>query len=115
MAYPIGISSWSDGKPPQAVRQASGRPSPAASVGGEDEITRLPVSPLLLTAEQAASALSICRTKVYELLRTGQLESVLIGSSRRIPVAALDEYVERLRRSSDFHAQMRRQADRSAS
>jgi len=23
MAYPIGISPWSDGKPPQAVRQAS--------------------------------------------------------------------------------------------
>ena len=115
MAHPIRMSPWSEGKPPQAVRQAFGRPSPAAPVGGEDEITRLPVSPLLLTAEQAASVLSICRTKVYELLRTGQLESVLIGSSRRIPVAALDEYVERLRRSSDFHAQMRRQADRSAS
>ena len=26
MAYPIGISSWSDGKPPQAVRQASHQP-----------------------------------------------------------------------------------------
>jgi len=115
MAYPIRISPWSDGKPPQTVRQASGGPSPAAPADGEDEITRLPVRPLLLTAEQAASALSICRTKVYELLRTGQLESVQIGSSRRIPVAALDEYVERLRRSSDFHAQMRRQANRSAS
>jgi excisionase family DNA binding protein len=115
MAYPIRISPWSDGKPPQAVRQASGRPSPAASGGGADEITRLPVSPLLLTAEQAASALSICRTKVYELLRTGQLESVQIGSSRRIPVAALDDYVERLRRSSEFHAQKLWDADRSAS
>ena len=34
MAYPIRISPWSDGKPPQAVRQASGRPSPAVSGEG---------------------------------------------------------------------------------
>ncbi len=54
-------------------------------------------SQLLLTLEQAATALAICRTKLYELLRTEQLESVHIGSSRRIPAAALGEYVERLR------------------
>ena len=53
--------------------------------------------PLLLTAEQAAESLAICRTKVYELLRNGELESVQIGASRRIPSAALSEYVERLR------------------
>ncbi len=52
---------------------------------------------LLLTAEQVAASLAVCRTKVYELLRNGELESVRIGSSRRIPVAALDEYVEGLR------------------
>jgi excisionase family DNA binding protein len=53
--------------------------------------------PLLLTPEQAATCLAICRTKVYELLRQGELESVRIGSSRRIPTAALAEYVQRLR------------------
>jgi excisionase family DNA binding protein len=53
--------------------------------------------PLLLTAEQAATALAICRTKVYELLRNGELESVQIGASRRIPTAALEDYVQRLR------------------
>jgi excisionase family DNA binding protein len=52
---------------------------------------------LLLTPEQAALSLAICRTKVYELIATGQLDSVRIGSSRRIPVAALEEFVERLR------------------
>jgi excisionase family DNA binding protein len=35
---------------------------------------------------------------VYELLRAGVIESVRIGASRRIPVAAIEEYVERLRR-----------------
>jgi excisionase family DNA binding protein len=52
---------------------------------------------LLVTPEQAAITLSICRTKVYQLLREGELESVQIGTSRRIPRAALSEYVERLR------------------
>jgi excisionase family DNA binding protein len=56
-----------------------------------------PTSQLLLTAEQAAATLAICRTKVYDLLRKGELESVRIGTSRRIPYAALTEYVQRLR------------------
>jgi excisionase family DNA binding protein len=54
-------------------------------------------APLLVTPEQAASRLAICRTKVYEHLRGGELESVRIGTSRRIPAAALTEYVLRLR------------------
>jgi excisionase family DNA binding protein len=49
-----------------------------------------------MLATQAGIALSICRTKVYELLRTGELESVQIGTSRRIPCDASSEYVERL-------------------
>jgi excisionase family DNA binding protein len=57
-----------------------------------------PFGQLLLTAEQAATSLAICRTRVYELLRSGQLESIRIGTSRRIPGAALAEYVERLRK-----------------
>jgi excisionase family DNA binding protein len=56
--------------------------------------------PLLLTPEQAASSLAICRTKVYELIRAGELESVRIGFSRRIPAAALTDYVQRLREGS---------------
>jgi excisionase family DNA binding protein len=46
--------------------------------------------PLLLTPEQAAASLSICRTRIYELLRSGELRSVQIGMSRRIPVADLE-------------------------
>ena len=40
---------------------------------------------LLLTPEEAANRLAICRTRVYELMGSGQLESVRIGSSRRVP------------------------------
>jgi excisionase family DNA binding protein len=63
----------------------------------ESEVNGNATEPLLVTAEQAVAPLSICRTKVYELLRNGELESVRIGTSRRIPAAALTEYVERLR------------------
>ena len=51
---------------------------------------------LLLKPEEAAEALGICRSKVYALLRSGDLESVRIGASRRIPADALTAYVEHL-------------------
>ena len=54
------------------------------------------VDKMLLTPEEAAQALSIGRSKLYELLRAGALGSVRIGGSRRIPVAALQAYVVEL-------------------
>jgi len=56
---------------------------------------------LLLTPEEAAKALSISRSKLYELLATGSLESVRIGTSRRISTLALDEFVESCRERPD--------------
>jgi excisionase family DNA binding protein len=54
-------------------------------------------SPLLLTVERAAERLDVGRTKVFELMATGELESVKIGRARRIPAEALRGYVDRLR------------------
>jgi excisionase family DNA binding protein len=51
---------------------------------------------LLLTPEEAASALSIGRTKLYELMASGALRSVQINKCRRVPVAALEDLVSRL-------------------
>jgi excisionase family DNA binding protein len=48
---------------------------------------------LLLTPEEAARALGIGRTKLYELLATAKLPSVRIGGSRRVSVEALTEFV----------------------
>jgi excisionase family DNA binding protein len=55
---------------------------------------------LLLTAEEVADGLGIGRTKVYELIRLGLLESVKIDRCRRIPTVAVHEYVGRLRREA---------------
>lgn len=51
---------------------------------------------LLLSPAEAAEHLSIGRSKVYELIRLGQLRSVKIGGCRRIPQAALVDLVARL-------------------
>jgi excisionase family DNA binding protein len=52
---------------------------------------------LLLTPSEAAMALGIGRSKVYELMRSGALASVRIDSCRRIPVDDLAALVARLR------------------
>ena len=51
---------------------------------------------LLLTPIEAARALGLGRTKVYELMAGDELRSVKIGTARRIPAAALAEFVARL-------------------
>jgi excisionase family DNA binding protein len=51
---------------------------------------------LLLTVPEAAEALAISRSKLYELLASGNLASIRIGGSRRIPLTALEDYIARL-------------------
>ena len=55
-----------------------------------------PSDALLLRVEDAAACLSLSRAQVFRLLGTGQLTSVKIGSSRRVPVAALEDFVSNL-------------------
>jgi excisionase family DNA binding protein len=51
---------------------------------------------MLLRPEEVARSLAIGRTAVFELIRTGELRSVKIGKSRRVPVDAVTEYVSGL-------------------
>lgn len=48
---------------------------------------------LLLRPEEVAKALGVGRTKVFELIRTGELRSVKLGGLRRVSSAALADYV----------------------
>lgn len=52
---------------------------------------------MLLKPEEVAECLNIGRSKVYELMRAGALESVRIGACRRVPRAAVQAYIESLR------------------
>ncbi|MCC7103665.1 MAG: helix-turn-helix domain-containing protein [Chloroflexi bacterium] len=48
---------------------------------------------LLLRPEEAAALLSLGRSTIYELIASGALESVTVGRSRRVPLAALERFV----------------------
>lgn len=53
--------------------------------------------PLLYKPEAAAEAIGVGRSKLFELIAAGQIETVQIGRSRRVPAQALEDYVARLR------------------
>ena len=65
-------------------------PMATQNVGGSDE------TKLLLTVTEAASLLSLGRSKTYELVRAGVIPSVRITGSRRIKVSDLLVYVAAL-------------------
>ena len=52
---------------------------------------------VLISVEEAARRLNISRSTLYLLIQRGELQSIKIGASRRVPVAALDEFVARQR------------------
>lgn len=52
-----------------------------------------PADALLLTPEQAAAMLQIGRTKLYALMKCGEIPSIPLGRCRRIPRAWLEGYI----------------------
>jgi excisionase family DNA binding protein len=54
------------------------------------------VPQLLLKVEEAAERLRICRSSMYKLIGSGEVESVQIGRLRRIKPSALEDYIQRL-------------------
>ena len=56
-----------------------------------------PQSKLLLTVVEAAQQLGIGRTLMYELLCSGQVESIHVGRLHRVPAEALTDFIARQR------------------
>jgi excisionase family DNA binding protein len=54
-------------------------------------------TPLLLTTAQVATLTNHGRTKIFELIKAGEIKSVRVGRARLVPRADLEDYVERLR------------------
>ena len=58
-------------------------------------------APLAVAPREAGRLLSMCQTRVYELMRSGELESYRDGPrARRIPMQAIHDYVARRRAAS---------------
>ncbi|GAA3620841.1 hypothetical protein GCM10022267_03750 [Lentzea roselyniae] len=51
---------------------------------------------MVYRVEEVARALRVGRTKVFDLIRAGELTSVKIGGSRRVPASSVQEYLSRL-------------------
>jgi excisionase family DNA binding protein len=62
---------------------------------------------IVLTVEDAAQRLGIGRTLMFALVKRGEVESVTIGRLRRIPIDALDNYVNALRTAATAGNHMR--------
>jgi excisionase family DNA binding protein len=75
------------------------RPAPETDANERARRTTA-IAPVLLTVSQAAQALAVGRTTLYELIRGGELEVIRIGRSTRIPVDAIATYVDRQRRAA---------------
>ena len=48
----------------------------------------------LLRMADAAKVLSLSRSQIYELARRGAIPTIRLGSSLRVPAAALDQLIE---------------------
>jgi excisionase family DNA binding protein len=57
------------------------------------------MQPVLLPVSDTGKALGgLGRTKVFELIKSGELRTVKIGRRRFVPASAVEEYVARLER-----------------
>ncbi len=50
-------------------------------------------SEILLRAEEVAARLRLGRSTVYDMIKSGQLPSLRVGRSVRVPLQALTEWV----------------------
>jgi excisionase family DNA binding protein len=54
------------------------------------------MEPVLVSVDQAATVVGIGKSKLYELLLSGELKSLKIGRRRLIRMSALEEFVDGL-------------------
>ncbi len=56
-----------------------------------------PVEPICVRIDDAARMIGVGRTKLYELISCGELETIKIGKATRVTTASLHELVRRQR------------------
>lgn len=56
-----------------------------------------PVEPICVRVNDAARMIGVGRTKLYELISSGELETIKIGKATRVTTASLHRLVERHR------------------
>ena len=70
-----------------------------AAIRAELAVQAAPPAPLpdrLLSVDEAADALGIGRSRLYEEVATGRLRSLKVGRRRLVPASAITAYIEAL-------------------
>ena len=57
-------------------------------------MTKQRFKPLVISVEEAAEVLGVGRDLIYQLISSGRLRSLKIGSRRKISVKALNDFVD---------------------
>jgi excisionase family DNA binding protein len=73
------------------LAEEAGTTPATTEVGSRAEMPRL-----LLTVEEAAQRIGICRSNMFKLIREGEVRSVKVGRLRRVTPAALEDFVRQL-------------------
>jgi len=82
------------------TREAAGGLRAARATTGDASPAETPRR-LLLTVEEAAERIGICRSSMFKLIRQGKVESVKVGRLRRVTPAAVEDFVRRLSARED--------------
>ena len=59
---------------------------------------------MLLRPAEAAEAIGVSRSRMYELLASGELPSIRVGRTVRVPVAALQAWIAERLKQNDAQA-----------
>lgn len=63
-----------------------------------ESLRRPTVTPITVRISDAVNMLGIGRSRIYELIQSGDIETIKLGRSTLIPVDSLHAMIERLRR-----------------
>ena len=71
------------------------RPAPPEVTSNPRPAAGTPVKAVVLTVEETAELLKVGRTTVYDLVKGGRLDSIMIGRLRRIRYSDVITYLDR--------------------
>lgn len=64
----------------------------------------MPEKPLLCSVVEAGRLLSISRSRIYELMNEGAIESVKLGKRRLVTTSSIDSFAQSLSDLSSHHS-----------
>ncbi|WP_432423416.1 helix-turn-helix domain-containing protein [Sphingomonas lycopersici] len=74
------------------------RPDQSQASLDEPSAKRAAPAPITVRVPEAARLLGISRSRIYELITSGDIETVKLGRATLVPVSGLHALIDRLRR-----------------